>query len=141
VGQSELQTGLSPWGKVNTHLLLLEGCKLYHELTDARTRPIDVFYCYNIYLDGDAQDRELHREDHSGEVPTPEEIAEEQRLHFENKRKLLGVARHFLTAEKSAWSECPPRDYNIGSHLPVSSLEEAQKTAAARRTKWPKELR
>ncbi len=123
-----------------THLLLLEGCKLYYELTDARTRPIDVFYCYDTFLDGDAQDRELDREDRSGEVPTAEEIAEEQRLHLENKKKLLGVARHFLTAEKSAWSDCPPRDYNIVSDLPVSSLEEAQKAAAARRTKWPKEF-
>jgi hypothetical protein len=117
-----------------------EGCKLYYELTDARTRPIDVFYCYDTFLDGGAQDRELDREDRSGEVPTAEEKAEKQRLHFENKKKLLGVARDFLTAEKSAWSDCPARDYNIVSDLPVSSLEEAQKAAAARRTKWPREF-
>jgi hypothetical protein len=42
-----------------THYLLLEGCKLYFELTKSCTRPIDVFYCYDIFLDGDAQDREL----------------------------------------------------------------------------------
>jgi hypothetical protein len=119
-----------------THHLLLEGCKLYFELTDARTRPIDVFYCYDISLDGEAQDRELDREDRSGKVPTDEEIAEEERLHFESKKKLLGVARHFLTAEDSAWSNCPPRNYDIGSRLPVSSVDEAQKTASARRTKW-----
>jgi hypothetical protein len=123
-----------------THLLLLEGCKLYYELTDARTRPIDVFYCYDIQLDGDAQDRELDREDRSGETPTAEEIAEEQRLHFESKKKLLGVARHFLTAEDCAWSSCPPRDYNVVGDLSVSGMEEAQKAAAARRTTWPKKL-
>jgi hypothetical protein len=53
-----------------THHLLLEGCKLYYELTDTRTRPIDVFYSYDIFLDGDAQDRELDRRDRSCEVPT-----------------------------------------------------------------------
>jgi hypothetical protein len=107
--------------------LLLEGCKLYYELADARTRPIDVFYCYDIYLDGDAQDRELDREDRSREVPTAEEMAEEERLNFENKKKLLGVARHFLTAEKSAWSECPPRDYNIGIHFPSATWKKLKK--------------
>jgi len=77
-----------------THHLLLEGCKLYFELTDTRTRPIDVFYAYDIFLDGDAQDRELHRRDRSGELPTEEEVREEERLHFLSKKKLLGVARY-----------------------------------------------
>jgi hypothetical protein len=119
-----------------THLLLLEGCKLFYELTGSRTRPIDVFYCYDILLDGDAQDRELNRRDRSGEIPTEEEVKEEVRLHYESKKKLLGVARHFLTSPDSAWSECPPRDYSIGSHLPAETEDEALRSAAARRTKW-----
>lgn len=118
-----------------THFLLLEGCKLHHELTGARTRPTDVFYCYDIALDGDAQDRQLDRRDRSGDNPTTAEIAEEERLHFESRRKLLGIARHFLVVEESAWSNCPPR--TAPSHLPdVGSLKEAQKIAVARRTKW-----
>jgi hypothetical protein len=117
-----------------THHLLLEGCKLYYELTDARTRPIDVFYSYDIFLDGDAQDRELRRADQNGEVPTDEEVKEEERLHFLSKKKLLGIARHHLTAPMSTWSECPPRDYSVGSHLPASTVDEALKTAKARRT-------
>jgi hypothetical protein len=74
-----------------THHLLLEGCKLYYELTNARTRPIDVFYCYDIALDGDAQDRELNRAEVSGEVPTDEEIKEEERLHFVSKSSFSGL--------------------------------------------------
>jgi hypothetical protein len=46
-----------------THLLLLEGCKLYYELTSLSTRPMEVFYSYDVFLDGDAQDRELRRVD------------------------------------------------------------------------------
>ncbi|MES5483847.1 hypothetical protein QMZ05_13930 [Bradyrhizobium sp. INPA03-11B] len=119
-----------------THHLLLEGCKLYFELTNTRTRPTDVFYCYDIFLDGEAQDRELGRKDRSRKPPTSEEIAEDERIHLKAKEKLLGVARHFLTAQDCAWSECPPRSYGSESHLPASSLDEAQKTASARRTKW-----
>jgi hypothetical protein len=122
-----------------THLLLLEGCKLYYELTDARTRPTDVFYCYDIALDGDAQDRELDRADRSGQIPTEEEVREEGRLHFLSKKKLLGVAGYHLTASDTTWSDCPPRDYSVGSHLPVDTIDEALRTAKARRTKWGKD--
>jgi hypothetical protein len=120
----------------HTHHLLLEGCKLYYELTDARTRPIDVFYCYDVFLDGDAQDRELDRKERSGDVPTKEEIREEARLHFLSKKKLLGVARHHLTAVQTTWSSCPPRDDSVGAHIPVDTWDDALKTSKARRTKW-----
>ncbi len=123
-----------------THHLLLEGCKLHSELTGAHTRPTDVFYCYDIFLDQQAQDRELDRIDRSGELPTEDQIKEEERLHFVSKRNFSELARHFLTSEESAWSQCPPRNYDIGSHLPVNSLDEAQKLAAARRTKWETNL-
>jgi hypothetical protein len=121
-----------------THMLLLEGCKLYYGLTGLRTRPIDVFYAYDIFLDGDAQDRELDRKDRSGEKPTPEEVEQEQRLHFESKWKLLGVARHHLTAEETTWSSCPPRDYSKGNHTSAQTLEEAVEATKARATDWDK---
>jgi hypothetical protein len=119
-----------------THLLLLEGCKLYYELTDKRTRPIDIFYAYDTFLDGDAQDRELDRRDRSDDVPTEGEVDLETQLHFASKKKLLEVARYHLTASESTWSSCPPRDYSLASDMPSMSLSDALKTARARSTKW-----
>ena len=121
-----------------THMLLLEGCKLHYELTNTRSRPTDVFYAYDIFLDGDAQDRELERKDRSGEDPTAEEIQQEKRLHFESKKKLLGVARYHLTADKTTWSSCPPRDYSIGGHTSTQTTEGELEATKARATNWDK---
>jgi len=119
-----------------THNLLLEGCKLFFELTDSRTRPIDVFYCYDILLDGEAQDRELDRKDRSGGVPTETEASEEERLHFLMKGRLLEVAREALIAPKTNWSDCPPCDYPVRSYSTTETVNEAFKFAKARRTQW-----
>jgi hypothetical protein len=121
-----------------THHLLLEGCKLYYELTQGHTRPTDVFYCYDIALDGDAQDRELDRKDRSGgKAPTSEEIAAEEQAHFISKAKLLGVARHHLHAAETTWSSCPPRDASVNSHISAATKRE-MKASKARRTQWGK---
>jgi hypothetical protein len=93
--------------------LLLEGCKLYYELTGLRTRPMDVYYAYDIFVDGVAQDRELDRKDRSGEAPTEEEVQEEAKLHFLTKETYFAIAREQLTAPETTWSSCPPRDYSI----------------------------
>lgn len=119
-----------------THLLLLEGCKLYYELTRCMTRATDVFYCYDIALDGDAQDRELDRKDRNGEkAPSPDEIAAEEEAHFISKAKLLGVARHHLHAAETTWSSCPPRDGSANSHVSAAT-EREMRASKARRTQW-----
>jgi hypothetical protein len=53
----------------HTHHLLLEGCKLHYELTGSSTRPMGVFYSYDIALDGEAQDRELERREPATSLP------------------------------------------------------------------------
>lgn len=119
-----------------THMLLLEGCKLHYELTHTRTRPQDVFYAYDIFLDGDAQERELERREVSGEVPTADEIKKEALTHLESKKQLLAIARHHLTAEATTWSEVQPRDHSVISHTSAETLEEALRTTKARATRW-----
>lgn len=119
-----------------THHLLLEGCKLCFELTGGMTRATDVFYCYDIALDGDAQDRELDRQDRSGNAPpTPEDILAEEEAHFISKAKLLAVARHHLHAAETTWSSCPPRDDSINSHISAAT-EQEMRASKARRTTW-----
>jgi hypothetical protein len=123
----------------HTHHLLLEGCKLHYELTGSSTRPMGVFYSYDIALDGEAQDRELERRETSDKPPSDTEVREEERLHFMMKKKLLEVARYHLTAPETTWSSAPARDYSAGSHLPVETVDEAIKTTKARRTVWDDE--
>jgi hypothetical protein len=118
-----------------THNLLLEGCKLQFELTGTRTRPTDVFYAYDIFLDGQAQDRELDRKARSTKQPTDEEISAEERIQYFTKKKLLEVARYNLVAPHTTWSECGPRDHSMGNDTSPIGLTKAIKAAKARRTK------
>jgi hypothetical protein len=110
-----------------THSLLLEGCKLHFELTDRRTRPTDVFYVYDIYIDGAAQDRELDRRERSGEITTAHEMDEEERLRLMTKKHFLEIARQQLVSNQSTWSECPPRDYSIRGHPPSARDTETSR--------------